>query len=369
MTVTPSNGFTGTVVFSASGFPSGVTYSFNPASSTSGSSLSVTVPSGTATGNSTITVTGTSGTLSASTTFTLTVTSNGTVSTPTFNPLPGNYSSAQPVTISDTTPRVGGSLHHKRHDANGCPSPVCTTVTVSANTTIEAIAAAPGYNNSPIATGVYTISPVSEVQVNLASFYNVWGIGTVGTVPQDGGLETSGKAYNSATLGTTATYQGFTFTLGPVNALDAVSDNVKVTLPAGSYSQLLLLGLGAFGAQQNQNTIVTYTDGQAPAHLHRAYSDWWNSSKFPGETIVTSPANIISSNGSLETQPVNLYGYTFNLTPGKTAASVTLPGDRDVIFLAMALANAAATPTFNPAPGSYTSAQTVNTLRPAPPAP
>jgi hypothetical protein len=75
ITVADTGGFTGSVTFSASGLPSGVTASFSPASSSSSSVLTLTASSTATTGAFTVTVTGTSGSTTASTTFTLDVTS------------------------------------------------------------------------------------------------------------------------------------------------------------------------------------------------------------------------------------------------------------------------------------------------------
>src|SRR5215510_1563457 len=55
ITVSPINGFSGTVNLSISGLPSGVTASFNPASTTSGSTLTLTAGSAAATGTFTLT--------------------------------------------------------------------------------------------------------------------------------------------------------------------------------------------------------------------------------------------------------------------------------------------------------------------------
>ena len=75
ITVTPSNGFTGSVSLSNSTLPSGVTATFgtNPTSSTS--VLTFTASSTATTGTSTITITGTSGTLTHTTTISLTISS------------------------------------------------------------------------------------------------------------------------------------------------------------------------------------------------------------------------------------------------------------------------------------------------------
>jgi hypothetical protein len=82
ITVTPANGFTGSVTLSASGFlPSGVTASFETNPTTSTSVLTLSSSSTASTSTATVTVTGTSGSLTHSTTVSLTV--NATV-TPNF---------------------------------------------------------------------------------------------------------------------------------------------------------------------------------------------------------------------------------------------------------------------------------------------
>jgi hypothetical protein len=78
ITVADTGGFTGSVAFTVSGLPSGVTASFSPASSASSSVLTLTASSSATTGAFTVTVTGTSGSTTASTTFTLDVTTSVT---------------------------------------------------------------------------------------------------------------------------------------------------------------------------------------------------------------------------------------------------------------------------------------------------
>jgi hypothetical protein len=73
ITVTPSNGFTGSVTLSNSALPSGVTATFGTNPTTSTSVLTFTASSTATTGTSTITVTGVSGTLTHTTTINFTV--------------------------------------------------------------------------------------------------------------------------------------------------------------------------------------------------------------------------------------------------------------------------------------------------------
>jgi PKD repeat protein len=73
VTITPQNGFSGSVSLSASGLPAGVTASFNPSSTTASSTLTVTASGTAATGAATVTITGTSGSLTHTTPLSLTV--------------------------------------------------------------------------------------------------------------------------------------------------------------------------------------------------------------------------------------------------------------------------------------------------------
>jgi len=73
ITATPQNGFSGTVALSASGVPNGVTATFNPASTTGTSTLTLAAGSGATPGTATVTITGTSGSITKTTALTLTV--------------------------------------------------------------------------------------------------------------------------------------------------------------------------------------------------------------------------------------------------------------------------------------------------------
>ena len=77
--------------------------------------------------------------------------------TPTFSPSPGTYTTAQTITISDST---SGAIIYYTTDGTTptSSSPVYSSpVTVSATGSLEAIANAAGYSNSAIGTAAYTI--------------------------------------------------------------------------------------------------------------------------------------------------------------------------------------------------------------------
>ena len=92
-------------------------------------------------------------------TYTIQVNSLGTAATPTFSLPAGTYTFAsQSTTISDTT--AGAVIHCTTNGTTPtASSPVCSgAISITATETIEALAIAPGYVNSAVATAVYTVA-------------------------------------------------------------------------------------------------------------------------------------------------------------------------------------------------------------------
>ena len=81
-----------------------------------------------------------------------------TAAKPMFNPPAGTYTSAQSVSISDTTP--GATIHFTTDGTTPTANSAVFTraIAVSRTTTIKAIAVAAGLSNSSVATATYTIA-------------------------------------------------------------------------------------------------------------------------------------------------------------------------------------------------------------------
>jgi hypothetical protein len=98
ISVAPTNGFSGSVTFSATGLPSGVTAAFSPNPSTSSTTLTLTASTTAATGTASITISGVSGSLTHTTSVSLTV--NGS---------PNFSLSASPTSVTIVQGATGGT--------------------------------------------------------------------------------------------------------------------------------------------------------------------------------------------------------------------------------------------------------------------
>jgi hypothetical protein len=281
-------------------------------------------------------------------------------SSPTMSPPPGTYSTAQTVTLSDTTP--GAVIYYT---TNGTAPTTGSAqyslpLQVSATTSIEAMAAASGYIDSAITSATYIIG-TAPVAVNLGAAANVYGIANTGTAAADGGLDDDGNAYAAALLGTSVAWEGSTFTLGAAGSADAAS-NKTIALPAGIYSSVVLLATGVNGNQAKQTFVVKYADGTSTSFV-QSLSDWHTPQSYPGESTASTMAYRIGASGAAQAGAFYLYAYSFAINGAKTVQSIALPDNRDVVVLAVDLLPVASpvpsSPTLSPPPGSYSTAQTV----------
>ena len=298
---------------------------------------------------------------------TYTISALPAAATPTFSPPPGTYTGAQQVALSDAT--SGAVIYYTTNGTTPTTASAQyvsgTPLSVGATETLKAIAVASGYTTSAVASGTYTISAAGSgpVSVSLSTADNIVGLGTVGTAVSNGGLDQGGHAYAANLLGTSVSWSGSTFALGGANVADMVS-STTLMLPPGSYTTLNMLGTGING-DQNASFVVTYTDGTT-TKITQTLSDWFAPANHTGESIVSSMAYRINPDGTADNRTFNLYGYSFALNGAKTVKSLTLPTNRNIVVLAIDLVPtsgssppAATTPTFSPAPGTYTGTQQV----------
>ena len=263
-----------------------------------------------------------------------------TAASPTMSPPPGSYGAAQMVALADTTP--GAVIYYT---TDGTPPTISspkysTPLPVSTTTTIQAMAAASGYANSAVVGGTYTItSTAPPVSVNLSAYANVHGLVTNSSPVSGGGLDGSGHAYSATLTGPSISWGGTTFTLGAAGTANAVS-NATVALPPGAYSNLKLLGAAVNGNRTNQAFTVNYTDGSS-TRIVQSVSDWRTPQHYAGESIALPMAYRLNSSGAPDGGPYYVYGYVFALDATKMVKSVTLPANRNVVVLAIALIPAA----------------------------
>ena len=182
-----------------------------------------------------------------------------TAATPTFSPLPGTFSSAQSVTLSDTT--TGATIYYT---TGGTTPTTASTVyksaiAVNATTTINAMAAATGYNNSTVASGTYTIAS-GGTGINYGSGFSSTGLILNGSSTingtrlrlTDGGLNEAASAYYNTAQNVQSFTNDFSFQLANPNA-----DGMTFIIQNTGTTAISLSGGGlGYGSSSPSNGVV-----------------------------------------------------------------------------------------------------------------
>jgi hypothetical protein len=263
--------------------------------------------------------------------------------TPTFSPAAGTYTAAQTVTIKDAT--AGAIVYYTTNGSTPTTSSAKYTapIAVGASETVKAIATATGYSTSATASAAYVINLPAATPTFSPAAGTYTSVQTV-TIKD----ATAGAVIYYTTDGTTPT-----------------ASSANYTVPI------------AVGASETVKAIATATGYSTSATASAAYVI-----DLPAATPTFSPAagtytsvqTVIIS----DTTPGALIFYTTNgSTPTGTSTKYTAPITVGASETVKAIATAsgystsatgsaayvidlpAATPTFSPAAGTYTSAQTV----------
>jgi hypothetical protein len=295
---------------------------------------------------------------------------------PTFSPAAGPYISAQSVTISDTAPAA--AIYYTTNGTTPTTSSTLYTgaITVSASETLEAIATAPGYLQSPVGSATYTIGTslfgcpsgsgscvdyFTGTSGTLLPAYNSrWVLaGGVNSISTTGVNSAQISASNSAVY----YYNG------------SVSDTAQISLAPSSttigYAKLACVRVSSgipgycagFSAVSSGNYTACYVMKNF-RYLGTASCGTIAATATHTLTLVASGTSTITlsiyvdgvSKGTVtdSSSPYTISGSGFGLQGDGTPADSTVNEWQDYSG-----GLPAATPTFSPVAGSYSSAQTV----------
>jgi len=359
VTVNGYGGFSSPVNLSVSGFPSGVTASFSPSSTTSSSTLTLTVPASVAVGYYPGTISATSGAAAKQTiAMTLVVVA----------PLTSDFAISASPSILNAAPGAGLQVAVSIGPVGTFASPVAlsltgapqgvtasfspassagnSTLTLSVGSQVAAgvhilnIAGSSGSLNHASTIGlVVSVSATPAVPVDLSTSYNVTGISVDGN-PFLAGLGAC-CAYSANLLGTSLVSQNVPFLFGPASngiapPWNAVISDVKVPLPAGRFGAVQVLTSGKGGNQPAQAFVANYSDGTSDTFT-QSVSDWNTPQNYPGETIVSTMAYSNQLSGAKVATKAYLYNYAFTLDVCKDATSFVLPKITNLNTLALTM--------------------------------
>jgi Uncharacterized protein conserved in bacteria len=160
------------------------------------------------------------------------------VGRPSFSPPSGTYTSTQLVTISDAT---NGATIYYTTDVNVAPTTGSTMYTgaikVSSTETIQAIAVAPGYNDSAITSATYTINLPKDFSVSISPASismnaGQSGMATISLVPINGFDSTVSFSCTGLPAGTSCNFSPSTVTPSNTSASTTLTMTTVATSAA-----------------------------------------------------------------------------------------------------------------------------------------
>ncbi len=269
-----------------------------------------------------------------------------TAAAPTFSPAPGTYSSTQSVSISDTT--AGAAIYYTTDGSTPTTSSAVYSgpITVSSTETVEAIAVATGYSDSSVATALYTISAAAAAT---PTFSPAAGTYTSAQTVAIGSTTPSATIYYT-TNGATPTTSSAVFS-GPITV--SATETLKAIAVASGFSNSAV-ATAAYTINQTQAATPTFTPA---AGTYTSAQTVAISSATPSSTIY------YTTNGATPTTSSAVFSGPITVSATETLKAIAVASgfsDSAVATAAYTINQTqAATPTFTPVAGTYTSAQTV----------
>src|SRR6266481_4401941 len=328
------------------------------------------------------------------------------VPTPTFSPVPGNYTSAQSVTIATAWP--GSTIYYTTDGTTPTTSSSVYTGPVSINSTtpLKAMATAPNLTNSYVASGLYTIAPNAVNSINFSGGFTSAGLTLVGRSKlsgtrlrlTDGGTTEASTAWYNTQVNVQSFSTDFSFQQVP--GTNPVADGLTFTIQRvglsaiGPYGGGLAYGPGTptsggsgiptsvavkfdlfNGAGEGPNSTGLYTNGASPTtpavnlgggvNLHSGdiFAVHIN---YDGATLTMTITDAVNSSQTFTTSwPINIPSTIGGNTAyvGFTAGTGHYTAVQDILnwtFVSNGSGQATvATPVISPSTGTYTAPQTV----------
>ena len=308
----------------------------------------------------------------------------------------GTYTTTQTVTLSDST--TGASIYYTTDGSTPTASSTLYTsaIAVNATETISAIAIAPGVSNSPVISQTYTID-LGATGINFTSGF----ASSAGVVVLDGSTQLNdsrlqltdgltgqaGAAWYVNPVNIQAFTNDFTFQLS-----NPVANGITFTIQNGAQGTSTLGGNGsALGYGGIPNSVAIKFDFYTPVGNGTDSTGLYVNGATPTTPAIdlsSTGINLLSGddmavhmvyNGTTLTMTISdmvtgatwTNGWTINIpsTIGSNTAYVGFTGSTGAFtasqkiltwsFVSSASSSVAATPTYSPAAGTYSSAQAV----------
>lgn len=156
--------------------------------------------------------------------------------------------------------------------------------------------------------------------------------------PDSSGFDAGGAAYSAQQLGSTILSNGVTFKLGTPDGKNILVLRGQTLEVVGKHKSIWLLGAAVDGAQREMPIEVTYSDGTTTTFIQN-FSDWYEPSDFPGESIAKKTEYRLMADGTKDPRAFYVYSYGFALDAEKAIQRIKLPNNPNIRLLSISVAD------------------------------